>query len=85
MAIITKYLSATNTKGGRIKATTGNGKFSVTIPYPDEDSRNAHALAALALARKLGWQGTLIEGGTSTGSVFVFVPASGVVIEHHTI
>ena len=85
MAIITKYLSATNFRGARIKATTGNGKFSVTISYPYEDSRNAHALAALALARKLGWQGTLIEGGTATGSVFVFVPASGVVIEQHTI
>jgi len=85
MAIITKYLSATNFRGARIKATTGNGKHSVTISYPYEDSRNAHAHAALALARKLGWQGTLIEGGTATGSVFVFVPASGVVIEHHTI
>jgi len=85
MAIITKYLSATHYKGARIKATTGNGKFSVTISYPYEDSRNAHAHAALALARKLGWQGTLIEGGTSTGSVFIYIPASGVVIEHHTI
>lgn len=85
MSIITKYLGPTNTKGGRIKATTGNGKHSVTIPYPYEDSRNAHALAALALARKLGWQGTLIEGGTSTGSVFVHIPATGVIIEHHTI
>lgn len=85
MAIITKYLSATNFRGARIKATTGNGKFSVTISYPYEDSRNAHALAALALARKLGWTGTLIEGGTATGSVFVFVPASGVVIEQHII
>jgi len=84
MAIITKYLSATNFRGARIKATTGNGKHSVTIPFPHEDSRNARALAALTLARMLGWQGTLVEGGTATGSVFVLIPASGV-IEQHTI
>ena len=71
-AIITKYIGPTNTLGARIKATTGNGKISATIPYPHEDSRNAHALAALKLARKIGWTGTLIEGGTATGSVFVF-------------
>lgn len=70
--IITKYIGPTNALGARIKATTGSGKNSSTISYPYEDSRNAHALAALDLARKLGWAGTLIEGGTATGSVFVF-------------
>lgn len=70
-AIITKYIGPTNIKGGRIKAMTGNGKHSLTIGYPHESS-NPHAVAAVALARKLGWTGALIEGGTATGSVFVF-------------
>lgn len=70
--ITTKYIGPTDTKGARIKATTGNGKHSSTIAYPHEDSCNAHALAALDLARKLGWTGALVEGGTATGSVFVF-------------
>ena len=73
--ITTKYMGPTDTKGARIKATISSGKISATIPYPHEDSRNAHALAALKLARKIGWTGTLIEGSTKTGSVFVF--ASG--------
>lgn len=70
-AIVTKYLGPTNTKGGRIKATTDNGRYSVTIDYPHE-SRYPHADAALALCWKMGWTGTLIEGGTADGSVFVF-------------
>jgi hypothetical protein len=70
--ITTKFIGPTDTKGGRIKATTGSGKHSATIDYPYEDSRNAHALAALNLARKMGWAGTLIEGVAKTGSVFVF-------------
>lgn len=75
-AIITKYLGPTNTKGGRIKATTGSGKNSLTIGYPHEAS-NPHALAAMALAQKLGWTGALVEGGTATGSVFVFADGDG--------
>lgn len=70
--ITTKYLGPTNTRGARIRAMTVNGKNFATTSYPHEDSRNAHALAALKLARKLGWTGTLIEGSTPTGSVFVF-------------
>jgi hypothetical protein len=78
--IVTKYLCPTNTKGGRIKATTGNGKFSVTIDYPHEASY-PHAEAAVALCRKLGWTGTLIEGGTVEGSVFVFADSKSYIAD----
>jgi hypothetical protein len=69
-AISTKYISATNTKPARIKATTGGG-YSLTISYPHDDC-NPHIRAAQMLARKMGWGGTMIEGHTTEGSVFVF-------------
>lgn len=72
IAIETKYLGPTNTRGSRIKAYTDNG-HSLTIGYPHElDTRDAHAKAAVELARSLGWDGDLIAGGTTTGYVFVF-------------
>ena len=47
-AIITKYLSATDRRGSRIKAKCDRG--SVTIPYPHELSEKAaHEAAAQAL------------------------------------
>ncbi|MCA8110244.1 hypothetical protein [Burkholderia cepacia] len=53
-AITTKYLSPTDTKGPRIKASCDAG--SAIIPYPYELSGDdAHASAAMALVRKLGW------------------------------
>jgi hypothetical protein len=75
-AIITKYLSATNSRGSRIKATCEAG--SITIDYPHELSGMAvHAAAAKALVEKLGWghahYGDLMGGGLpSQGYVFVF-------------
>ena len=75
-AINTKYLSATNTRGSRIKATCQAG--SVTIGYPHELSGMAcHAAAAKALVEKLGWghahYGDLMGGGLPSGDyVFVF-------------
>lgn len=79
-AIVTKYIGPTNTKGGRIKATTENGRFSVTIGYPHE-SHHPYAEAAVALCRKLGWTGDLIEGGTTNGSVFVFADSETFKVE----
>jgi hypothetical protein len=68
-AIITKYVGPTNTKPARIKAATGGG-YSLTIPYSYDG--NPHMAAAQMLARKMGWGGTMIEGHTTEGSVFVF-------------
>ena len=75
-AITTKFIGATNYRGSRIKA-TAEGGHSLTISYPHEANQgaDAHAVAALALCRRLGWDGELIAGGTAAGYVFVF--ASG--------
>ena len=76
IAIETKYLGATDTKGSRIKAFTCNG-HSVTIPYPHEFSgAECHAQAAIALCKKQEWDKehgySLISGGSKDGYVFVF-------------
>lgn len=70
--IFTKYIAATNTKPSRIRATASHNKSSVTIPYCYESYDHGHSSAALALAVKLGWKGTLITGHTKDGQVFVF-------------
>jgi len=69
-AIWTKYIRATDTRGARIKA-EAEGVKSLTISYWADD--DAHAAAALALARREGWTGTLIEGGRPDGKGDVFV------------
>lgn len=53
-AIHVKYISATNTKGSRIKATASAG--SLTISYPHELSgQSVYRKAAEELVIKLGW------------------------------
>ena len=50
-AIITKYLSATNTRGSRIKATCDRG--SIIVSYPHELSgSDVHVFAANALVAR---------------------------------
>lgn len=72
-AIETKYLSATDHKGSRIKAYDCD-RNSITIPYPHELSGEAvHQKAAEALRDKMGWKGQLVGGSTRKGYVFVFV------------
>lgn len=47
--ILTKYLGPTNTRGSRVKATSGSG-VSVVLPWDHElDSDQNHAAAAMAL------------------------------------
>ena len=77
-AIITKYLSPTNTRGARIKATASAG--SVTIPFPYElGLYERHEKAALALCAKLGWDFELTGGDLPDGStVFVLSRKIGV-------
>lgn len=70
-SITTKFIGPTNHRGARVKATSGGG-HTLTVPYSHEDGHRSHAQAALKLARRLGWDGTLIEGGTKDGMVFVF-------------
>ena len=73
-AIWTKYLPATNTLGARVQA-RAEGVSPLTLSYWADD--NAHVAAALALARREGWTGTLIEGGRPDGRGDVFVFSDG--------
>ena len=70
--ITTKYLSATNTKGARMKATHTGGYTSVTEGYDwalnNEDN---HMVVAHMLAQKLKWDATYVGGHTKEGMVFV--------------
>jgi hypothetical protein len=76
IAIQTKYLSATNTKGSRIKAWAAGREWSVTIPYPHELSHeHVHFAAVKAYVKKykLDWDITNMRfGGTEHGYVFCF-------------
>lgn len=75
IAIETKYLGPTNTRGSRIKAFTCTG-FSASIPFPyDKDYEKAHFEAVKALVKKyeLDWNlANMRWGGTATGYVFCF-------------
>jgi hypothetical protein len=52
--ITTKYIGPSATKNPRIKAWCDAG--NITVPYEHALSeQNAHAVAAMALVRKLGW------------------------------
>ena len=79
LAITTKYIPATNTRGSRIKAQAD--KFTVTIPYPyDLNGHEVHfrAVAALIEKHKLDWDIRNMRYGTlKNGYVFCF-DASGV-------
>ena len=73
----TKYLPATDTKGGRIKAKASSAPYSITIPYDHSlDVEQAHAKAAMQLAAKLDWRGEYAAGGNDTGYVFAFIGGS---------
>ena len=75
-AIETRYLSATNSRGSRIKARAWGG--SATIPYPHElNIEDAHRAAANALIAKLGWTGAYAQGGNAKGDGYVFVNVEG--------
>lgn len=77
IAIYTKYLPATNTKGSRIKAYTATG-FSASVSYPHELSYElAHfeAVKALVEKHKLDWPLENMRFGDSAdgrGYVFCF-------------
>jgi hypothetical protein len=76
IAIQTKYLKATNTRGSRIKAWVSGRDWSATIPYPHELSyEQAYFAAAKAFVKKynLDWNTEGMHyGGTEHGYVFCF-------------
>lgn len=70
-AIRTKYIPATNTKGSRISATTGEKGQRIIMSY--DHSGKEHERAARALADKMGRKCDLIGGGFPDGTmVWVF-------------
>lgn len=77
IAIHTKYLPATNTRGSRIQAYTRTG-FKAVIPYPYAESyEQAHfqAVRALIAKNKLDWNLEGMRFGDSAdgkGYVFCF-------------
>jgi hypothetical protein len=75
IAIETKYLSPTNTRGSKIKAYTCNG-HSVLVGYDHALSHEAvhfEAVKALVAKYKLDWDiSSMVYGGTKNGYVFCF-------------
>lgn len=65
-AILTKYLSPTDTKGSRVKATCGAGSVTVSWDY-GLSIENNHAAAAKELIRQLGWTDEAGYKGDWTG------------------
>lgn len=75
-AIETKFLSATNSRGSRIKASAWGG--SATVGYDHAlNPEGAHKAAADALIAKMGWTGTFAQGGNAKGDGYVFVNVEG--------
>jgi hypothetical protein len=83
IAIHTKYLGPTNTRGSRIKAYTchyfnnNNKGFTVSVPYNHALSGvdvHFEAVKALAAKHKLDWKiDNMCYGGSSDGRGYTFV------------
>ena len=74
VAIMTKYLGPTNTRGSRIKAYTANGQ-SVTVSWDHAlDADENHENAARVLIEKMKWPNEIIGGATKEGYAFVMIP-----------
>lgn len=74
-----RYVGPTNYKGSRLIADDG-GRNRVTVSYDyGLNHDELYASAALALMAKMGWTGTLIQGGGvgKYAAVFVFEPSEG--------
>jgi hypothetical protein len=75
-AITTKYLSATNTRGSRIKATCDRG--TITIPYPhDLSGDDVHTAAVRALVDRFAVEDLANYGTPKDGNPWLRPFASG--------
>ena len=70
-AIITRYLSATDTKPARIKAIAEAGSITLSWDHALNAQEN-HCAGSLALARKYGWVGCYYGAG-APGNDYVWV------------
>lgn len=62
---------------GKITARCSAGRYALDCDLSDERNKRAHETAAMALARRLGWVGTLHGGalpGNGSGFAWVVVP-----------
>lgn len=77
VAIHTKFIGPTNTRGSRYKAYTTKDRKTVTVNAAQNlDNEQNHNAAAIAYCKMMGWSGKLISGGTDEGYVYVFLPRS---------
>lgn len=77
IAIKTKYLGTTNTRGTRIKASDYRGnQVTLSRDYALNASED-HERAAIALRDKMGWKGELVAG-TLDNDTYVHVFKAGV-------
>jgi len=79
-AIVTKYLGPTNYRGARVKATAQAGSVTLSWDHALGIDEN-HDAAAMALAKKFGWDENhdLVTGGhpSGRGNVYVMVMREG--------
>ena len=73
VAIETRYIGPSNFKGSRIAVQAGDRPRMYVCKRMDLNDDEAHAAAARLYCEKYGWAGKLVQGGTSSGNVFVFV------------
>ena len=65
-SIETRYLSSTNVRGVRVKATASAGSVTLGWDHTLSPAEN-HAAAARALCARFDWKGTLATGCLATG------------------
>ena len=71
--ITTKFIGPTNMRGSRYKAVSASGhSYTMSADYSLGLEGN-HKLAAMLLAKKLGWSGKWVGGATDKGYCFVLV------------
>lgn len=76
-AIQTKFHGPGNVRGSRYSATDCDGnKITISADHSLNSDKN-HRAAAIALCRKMGWSGTLAQGGLGNTEVFVFTDYEG--------
>jgi hypothetical protein len=79
-SIETRYIGPSNTRGSRIMATDcGDHRIYVSADSA-LSNEYLHWDAAQTLARKLGWTGDMVAGGTKQGYVFVFADGQRFII-----
>lgn len=77
IAIRTKYLGPTETKGARVVADDGRGhRITVAWDYT-KDVYDMHEQVAKALCKKYNWPTKVVGGDLGEFMVWVFIPTGG--------